>query len=43
MVLVGYGYDDKAKKKFWKLKNSWGADWGQQGYLYIVRSGDGEG
>ena len=42
MLLVGYGSDGK-KQNFWKLKNSWGVSWGQQGYLYIARTGDGEG
>lgn len=43
MVIVGYGVDEKTKKKFWKLKNSFGSGWGQQGYLYIVRTGNDEG
>jgi C1A family cysteine protease len=43
MLLVGYGTESSSKKNYWKLKNSWGAEWGQQGYLYIVRKGDGEG
>lgn len=43
MVIVGYGVDDKTKKKYWKVKNSFGSGWGQQGYLYIVRTGNDEG
>ncbi len=43
MTLVGYGYDDKQKKKYWKLKSSFGPDWGVNGYIYVVRNGDGEG
>lgn len=43
MLLVGYGRDEQKKINYWKLKNSWGVNWGMQGYLYIVRKGDGEG
>ena len=43
MLLVGYGRDEQKKKNYWKLKNTWGASWGVEGYLYIVRKGDGEG
>lgn len=43
VTIVGFGYDASSKKKYWKLKNSWGADWGSQGYMFIVRTGDGAG
>lgn len=43
MLMVGYGRDDSVNKNYWKLKNSWGSSWGQQGYLFIARKGDGEG
>jgi C1A family cysteine protease len=43
MVVVGYGIDAKTGKKYWKLKNSWGLSWGVEGYLYILRNGDGPG
>lgn len=41
MLMVGWGRDESAKKNYWKLKNSWGTNWGEQGYFYIVRKGDG--
>jgi xylem cysteine proteinase len=38
VTLVGYDADKNA----WIVKNSWGADWGQSGYVYIKKA-DGLG
>lgn len=35
MVLVGYKVDPLDGKNIWYFKNSWGADWGENGYYSV--------
>jgi len=40
VMLLGFGVDQGTK--YWHIQNSWGNDWGEDGYLRILRSNDNE-
>jgi C1A family cysteine protease len=37
LLLVGYGYDGITNLKYWIAQNSWGSQWGENGFMRILR------
>lgn len=36
ILLVGFGYDTDSALEYWIILNSWGSDWGEDGYAKVA-------
>ena len=34
--LTGWGVDSKTNQQFWSVRNSWSAQWGEQGFIRLL-------
>lgn len=43
VLAVGYGYDETTDVNYFLIKNSWGSDWGLNGYVKIEANASNNG
>jgi len=43
VLLMGYGHDTSSSLDYWQVRNSWGAMWGEDGFIRIQRHTSDEG
>jgi len=40
LLAIGFGTDDETGLDYYLLQNSWGTEWGENGYVRIKRGGE---
>lgn len=40
ILIIGYGTDNDLKQDYWLIKNSFGSNWGENGYIRMARNGN---
>ncbi len=40
MLVVGYGVNSDTNEAYWLVKNSWGENWGEEGYIKMLKDSD---
>eukprot|EP00933_Yihiella_yeosuensis_P062430 TRINITY_DN65381_c0_g1_i1.p1 TRINITY_DN65381_c0_g1~~TRINITY_DN65381_c0_g1_i1.p1 ORF type:complete len:391 (-),score=88.21 TRINITY_DN65381_c0_g1_i1:71-1243(-) len=43
VVMLGYGHDKDMGLDYWLIRNSWGREWGEKGYIRVLRHSTDEG
>merc|ERR1719197_385972 len=41
-AITAWGYGEANGVKYWHLRNSWGSNWGEKGFMRILRHSDGQ-
>jgi cathepsin L len=42
-IVVAVGYNSTATEPYWIVRNSWGTDWGNKGFIWMTQNGGSKG
>jgi len=43
MIAIGWGIEEGTRRQYYILKNAWGEQWGENGYMRIAATSGGWG